>query len=219
MQRSIVQRIFPFLFIGIAGMSITTLTSCEPDIPIPVHNAVDQQTKDFFYFTTGSWWVYESNDGFFDTVTVVSYWIDTIPFIDDNDNLISTNEYFSFTYYSSYLKTKYTIQRSETTPRKPNIIVFLYSHDGSSWTLLKTPNETGVTYHGSVNYNYFTIAEKRDTVINSVNRKLWSIDYNYWSLYKNLPVKIELVGGVGITKKVTEFENRTWTLIDSYVFL
>ncbi|MHB1277799.1 MAG: hypothetical protein ACYC1Q_05320 [Bacteroidia bacterium] len=208
------------LFFGSLGFGIITLSSCDgPEgPPIPVHIAVDQETRDFMYFKTGSYWIYESNDGLFDTVTVTSYWIDTLRFVDQDKNLISTSEYFSFTYYSSYFKLEYTIFRMQVMPTGSHINVDLRT-DGGHWSILNTPNEKGVKYVGVNNYDFFTITDKRDTVINAVTRKLWSIDYNYWSIYEDMPVKVEMVSGVGITKKVTTFENRTWTLIDSYVFL
>ena len=189
----------------------------EDHAPDPIHVRVGSPLRDFLFFKEGSYWIYKSNDGLYDTVTVTRYKVDTLTFVDEKGRLISTQEYFWFTHYSSYLKDKYEIYRLTVAPNISTIIIINNPVMTGNFSYLVQPSETNTEYCFIDINECFKIENKIDTTINKSTHVLWSINYAKVPPYYNKSVRLDFVSGYGVVRRYTEFENRTWELIDYYI--
>lgn len=187
----------------------------EDHAPDPVHVRVGSPLRDFLFFKEGSYWIYKSNDGLYDTVTVTRYKVDTLIFVDEKGRLISTQEYFWFTHYSSYLRKELKIYRADVAPKVQNIDVF--TNFTTAYFLLY-PSELKRKYCSSVYSNCYQVVEMSDTSFQNNLLKKWVIEYDKWTIYNAQPVVVVFVEGIGIVKKVTAYQSRTWELIDYNLF-
>lgn len=175
---------------------------------------VDKFIKNTLYFGAGSEWIYSSNDGLWDTVTLLDIDIDTVQYVDNNGTYIATQEYFTIDYYSTYLIDNYTLRRNEVWSLNSSILITIDWKRFGSHIFYKYPSDLNTLYYGSTgrNSDRMKIVSKDSVQWDGILRASEKVHYYGWNTNGWEEIEITLVEGVGIVEIYEPNNQRTWTL-------
>lgn len=220
-----------FLLVSLAVLSLCTCKhkcdagESEDGCPGCCADQSLEGMKDYYYFKTGSYWIYEEeNSGEKDTVVV----------IEDNEGNDGAYDYWNWECYSSYYDyfffyeyhesfSTYCITRFNCHCRKVNrskyrpgdgsgndnlflypLIVGNYNNLMAGGTSKVMSISDSLSVNGTVYYD----------VVNWFVENCTTEDVNHWSFDDGVPVTFEIAKQIGIVRKSVPEYSEVWNLIE-----
>lgn len=194
-----------------------TLSSCrEDDPPIPVEIRLDSFSRSILLFNEGSWWVYQSDDGLYDTVTVLQKSVTIMNYVDKEKRPLGSQEFFSVKHYSTRSKQEFRIYRADAAPTVPLFFVELASELGQGNFYYVSPFTENETYGSPQTGDNIILRWLADTIISGESRNRVEVNYAGWNMENNEPATFVFVEKAGIVSK--KIGSRNWRLIDSRTY-